>query len=108
MAKTFKVTCTNHRDVRIYEQVGTLESLVKAYSYTLECGASYSHEKGNSKINCNPKNIAGLVSNLNKAVNNSAANGYAGKDYTFVEVIMLPGGELVDMVTLRTEMANAV
>ena len=83
--KTFTVTCTRHRTNSTYVMVGTLEELVKAYSYTLECGASYSHEKGNAKINCNPKNIASLVKNLNNAVNNAAANGYAGKTYTFVE-----------------------
>jgi hypothetical protein len=65
-------------------QTGSVEELVKAYAYTLECGASYSHEKGNSKINRNPKTIKSLVSNLNNAVNNSAANGYAGVEYSLV------------------------
>jgi hypothetical protein len=65
-------------------QTGSVEELVKAYAYTLECGASYSHEKGNLKINRNPKTIKSLVSNLNNAVNNSAANGYAGVEYSLV------------------------
>jgi hypothetical protein len=80
--KSFTVVKTDHRKGRTYEQAGTLEELVKCYSYTLECGASYSHEKGNAKINCNPKGISALVTNLNKAVNNSAANGYAGVTYS--------------------------
>ena len=83
--KTFTVTCLTHRNNTKHSQVGTIDELVNAYSYTLECGASYAHEKGNAKINCNPKNIASLVKNLNNAVNNSAANGYAGKTYSFVE-----------------------
>jgi hypothetical protein len=62
-------------------QTGTLDELVKCYTYTLECGDSYSNEKGNYKINCKPKSAAALVSNLNKAVNNSASNGYAGESF---------------------------
>ena len=69
---------------RYYYQEGTLEELIRAYSYTLECGASWQHEKGRSKINENPKSINALVSNLNKATNNSAANGYSGKYYQVV------------------------
>jgi hypothetical protein len=81
MAKTFTITKTRHRTGQTYVQTGTLDELVKCYSYTLECGASYSHEKGNSKINRSPKTAKSLVSNLNNAVNNSAANGYAGETY---------------------------
>ncbi len=69
-------------------QTGTLEELIKAYSYTLETGKSYEREKGNKKINTSPKNVKSLVDNLNNAVNNSAANGYAGKDYR-----ILPEGQ---------------
>jgi hypothetical protein len=64
---------------------GTLGELIKKCAYTLECGASYSYEKGRSKINCQPKTIKSLITNLNNAVNNSAANGYAGVTYTLVE-----------------------
>ena len=78
-----------NRPSRYYYQTGTLEELIKAYGYTLEVGQSYEREKGNKKININPKNIQGLVDNLNKAVNNSAANGYAGKNYR----VMAPGEE---------------
>ena len=44
--------------------VGTLEELIKTFSYTLEKGASWQHEKGNKKINRNPKNIKSLISNI--------------------------------------------
>lgn len=81
MTKTYKIVCTNERTGRTYAQEGTLEELIKCYGYTLECGASYQREKGNAKINRQPKTIKSLVSNLNNAVNNSAANGYAGQCY---------------------------
>jgi hypothetical protein len=88
--KTYLVQCSNNGGyfssgpTRYYYQEGTLEELIGAYSYTLECGASWQHEKGRSKINENPKSINALISNLNKAVNNSAANGYSGKYYEVV------------------------
>lgn len=73
---------------RYYYQTGTLAELIDAYSYTLETGQSYEGEKGNKKINRKPSNVKALVDNLNKAVNNSARNGYAGKDYR-----ILPEGQ---------------
>ena len=84
--KRFQITETKHRDGKTYVIKGTLTELIKSYSYTLDTGRSYQNEKGNKKINCNPKSIKSLVSNLNNAVNNSAANGYAGKDYDFIEL----------------------
>lgn len=86
--KQYKIKMTKssmRREDRTYFQEGTLPELVEAYSYTLECGASWSHEKGRSKINRNPKSIKTLISNLNKAVDNTAANGYSGKQYELVE-----------------------
>ena len=60
------------------EIIGTVEYLVNNYfGYTLEVGQSWEHEKGNRKINRNPKSGKSLVDNLNKAVTNSAANGYS-------------------------------
>ena len=65
------------------EIVGTLNYLVNSYfGYTLECGQSYEREKGNKKINRNPKSGKSLVDNLNKAVSNSAANGYSSTYYS--------------------------
>lgn len=77
MAKTYTITKSRDRGTPV-SFTGTIEELTNIFSYTLECGASYQFEKGNSKINRKPTTIVSLVSNLNKAVNNSAANGYAG------------------------------
>lgn len=90
MAKTYKIEMANSGSgfgsgTRYYYQEGTLEELIKAYSYTLEVGASWQHEKGNKKINRQPKSVKTLVNNLNNAVNNSAANGYAGKFYRLMD-----------------------
>ena len=59
----------------------TILGLIKTFAYILEVGASYQHEKGNSKINENPKGITSLVKNLNNAKNNAAANGFSGQSY---------------------------
>ena len=88
MTKTYRIVCTKSRTGQTSTQEGTLEQLVKCYSYTLECGASYQHERGNAKINCNPRTIKSLVTNLNNAVNNSAANGYAGRHYQNIETVI--------------------
>lgn len=58
--------------------IGTIDYLVQAFSYTLEVGESWQHEKGNHKINRNPKNINSLVKNLQWAKDNAARNGYSG------------------------------
>lgn len=65
---------------------GTLSELIAYYKSTLETGKSYEGQRGNKKINVSPKNIKQLIDNLNKAVNNSAANGYAGITYKYSEV----------------------
>lgn len=54
---------------------GTLKELINYFGYTLEVGKSWEHERGNKKINMNPKTIDQLVDNLNKAKSNAAANG---------------------------------
>lgn len=86
--KIYTVQCaksgTFSSKTRYYYQTGTLSELIKVYKYTLECGQSWEHEKGNKKINCNPKTILQLIRNLNNAVNNSAANGYAGETFRVV------------------------
>lgn len=85
IATVYKVKKVQDSTDREYFQEGTLPELVQCYSYTLDCGRSYEREKGNKKINCNPKNIDSLIKNLNNAVNNSAANGYAGVTFYLVE-----------------------
>jgi len=88
---TYTVTVTRNR-IGSAEYTGTVEHLVKqVFGYTLETGASYQHEKGNQKVNRNPKTIAQLLTALNRASNNAAANGYSGTHYSasiaFQEVI---------------------
>jgi hypothetical protein len=84
MAKVFTINVHRNRG-SVSTFTGTVSELVDAFAYTLEVGASYSHEKGNSKINRNPTTAKGLISNLNKATNNAAANGYSGTRYELVE-----------------------
>lgn len=67
------------------KHTGTLPELVEMFSYTLEVGQSWEHEKGNKKINMNPKNIQSLVTNVYNAKNNAAQNGYSGSSFSFVE-----------------------
>jgi hypothetical protein len=82
MSKTFTVTMTRERTGTETLFVGTISELVEKFAYTLECGAGYSHEKGNAKINRRPATIVSLIKNLNNAVTNSAANGYASHTYS--------------------------
>lgn len=71
-----------HRRGYIRESSGTLSELTKSFSYVLEVGESWQHEKGNKKINRNPKSIKTLVDNINKAKTNAAANGCSDTYYT--------------------------
>lgn len=80
MKKEF--TLVREQNGRKRTTTDTLENLIQAHSYTLESGRCYQHEKGNKKINTEPKSISSLVSNLNNAVNNSASNGYSGVYYS--------------------------
>lgn len=82
MSKTFTVTMTRERTGTETLFVGTISELIEKFAYTLECGAGYSHEKGNAKINRRLATIVSLIKNLNNAVNNSAANGCAGQTYS--------------------------
>ncbi len=82
MSKRYVITSTRSMSGRSYESRPlTLAEAIEYYSYTLECGASWSHERGNKKINRNPKTIASLLTNLNNASNNTARNG-CGDSYT--------------------------
>jgi hypothetical protein len=85
MTKEITILVHNRRNGSVREVKGTLDYLVKNYfGYTLECGQSYEREAGNKKINRNPKTAKSLVTNLNNAVNNSAANGYSQTHYELV------------------------
>jgi len=85
VAKTVKlyvITHTRSMSGRSYtSQPLTLEEAVKYYAYTLEVGASWQHERGNKKINRNPKTIDSLITNLNNASRNATRNGL-GDHYT--------------------------
>ena len=82
MAKTHTINIRKERTgtVRTTQPL-TINEAWEYFGYTLEKGASWQHEKGNKKINRKPKTIDSLIKNLNNAVNNSAANGYAGETY---------------------------
>ena len=77
-AKTYTIVKTKYgmSGTRTYEQTGTVEELKKAYSYTLEVGQSYASEKGNKKVNTNPKGIKTLIKALNTAANNTGNGEY--------------------------------
>lgn len=79
MTKTYSVTTL--RRGRYSVQTDTIENLVKCFKYTLEVGQSWQHEKGNKKINLNPKTLKSLVTNLNNADTNVAANGCPTNTY---------------------------
>jgi hypothetical protein len=72
---------TSERNGRERSKSGTLAELIEYYSYTLETGKSYEHERGRKKINLNPKNIESLVQNLNNAKSNAAANGQSSERF---------------------------
>ena len=75
-AKRYVFTYTRPMSGRSYSSRPlTVEEAVDYYGYTLECGASYAHEKGNKKINRKPTTIKSLITNLNNASNNTARNG---------------------------------
>jgi hypothetical protein len=73
MAK--EITIIKERRGTETEVTGTIGYLIDYFRYTLEVGQSWEHERGNSKINMNPKSGEALVKNLNNAKRNSAANG---------------------------------
>lgn len=75
-AKTY--TVIKHRRGRKTEVTRTLPELIEYFGYTLECGASY-----NPKINRNPKSVKGLVSALNKSVDETQCGSF---DPDFYEV----------------------
>lgn len=76
------VTYKRNGESRTTLQEGTLPELIGYFRYGLETGHSYQHEKGNKKINLEPKTIKSLISNLNNAKTNAAANGCPNVHYS--------------------------
>lgn len=83
---TVKVTRLGFSRTSEYTYTGTLAELIKTFSYTLECGKSWEHERGNKKVNTNPKSISSLISNLNKAASNTGAH-YPTAHYELVDTL---------------------
>ena len=75
-------TILQHRRGRVTPVSGTISELTKYFGYTLEKGKSWEHERGNKKINLNPKSIQSLINNINNAEDNAARNGCGSTYYT--------------------------
>ena len=70
--------------IREHQYTGTLEELIQMFSYTLEVGESWQHERCNKRINRKPGTIKSLCTNLENARNNAARNGYSGYSYEVI------------------------
>lgn len=66
------------------EYSGTITELIDTFTYELECGAAYQHERGAHKISLTPKTAKSLVTNLNNVAENCVANGCSNKVYSLV------------------------
>ena len=82
---TIRQTRYGHRGIRQRDWTGTLPELIDKFSYTLLKGHGWENQRGNRKINMQPKTIRSLVTNLNNAEDNAARNGYSGTSYELVE-----------------------
>ena len=78
---TIEICCRE----RTRTKTGTLEELIEYFGYTLLKGHSWERERGNKRINTAPKSIRSLVTNLNNAEGNAAANGCGCTSYRLVE-----------------------
>lgn len=63
---------------------GTIKELTEYFGYTLECGKSWEHEKGNHKISLHPRTIESLVNNVNNAYYNKGRNRYS---HDYIELV---------------------
>ena len=77
--KTDKITGRGNRPNSENVWTGTLEELIKMFSYTLEIGASW-----NKKISREPKTIKSFLKNLQMSFEEKEANCY---DRTNVELV---------------------
>lgn len=74
-AKTYTII-KNRRGGRTSTATGTLAELTEYFGYTLKSGNSY-----NPKINMNPTTIKGLISALNKSLNETQRNSFDPESY---------------------------
>ena len=81
---TIEIQRFSFRNTKDRTVTGTLDELIEYFSYTLQKGKSWEHERGNKRINLNPRTIGSLVNNLNNAEDNAAANGCANTYYKLV------------------------
>lgn len=92
MVKKMKLYAVHHwhdgygRHVDYGVVVGTIDELIHAFHYTLDCGHSWQNEKGCKKINMNPRGVVSLCKNLYNASNNATGNGFSGKFYEPAEI----------------------
>lgn len=63
---------------------GTIPELTEIFSYTLMVGKSYEHERGNRKVNTEPKTIGSLIRSLNAAKDN-ASRGCSTTSYDLAD-----------------------
>lgn len=84
MTKVYTIKHTRMSTGTERTQTGTLAELIDAYGYTLKCGKAYERERGNAKINMSPRTVGSLVTNLNRAINNSSSLGSANGFYELV------------------------
>ena len=90
MSKALKpFTIAIHRNGRVTEVTKTLPEFLEYFKYTLECGKSWEREKGNKKINMNPKSAKALITQVTNAGNNAAGNGYCSTLYSLVETVVV-------------------
>ena len=84
MSKQYIITYTKPMSGREYtSRPLTVAEAIEYFGYTLECGASYAHQRGCKKVNRNPKTIKSLITSLNNASSNTARNG-CGDYYEYV------------------------
>lgn len=82
MAKTYTITKTRTRTGSERDYTGTVEELTKVFAYTLDCGNSY-----NPKINTKPKTVKGLLTALDKSVQETQGSCYYPDRYEIKETV---------------------
>ncbi len=87
MAKQYIITKNRFSSGRSYDSKPMeLAEAVDYYCYTLETGYLRQGGEGGKKVNLHPKTIKSLITNLNNAASNNAANG-CGDSYELKETI---------------------